>query len=209
MLTKCDFKMEKYACLITLSDDRPVLPGRMLRTIVANLERRYQVLEFSNVVGYREVDQMEDVVGVVELRTGFFQRLLGKHQLCVFQKPHPSFYDAQYVQLGEEEQAEFRERLPEGEELVVEDYTVSIPAHCFLAMTVDDDRMVIDILNHLKLRDFTAVREAVATLFEGVVSIFDETELLAEYIDAVVPDILSEGLDEWVNPPELVDSLNI
>ncbi len=209
MLTKCDFKMEKYACLITLPEDRPILPGRMLRAIVANLERRYQLLEFSSVVGYREVDTMEDVLGVVELHTGFFHRLFGKHRLCVFQKPHPSLYDPEYMTLTEEEMEEFRERLPQEEELVTEDFTVSIPSQFFLAMTIDDYKMVIDILNHLKLKDFTDVREAIATLFDGVVSVFDETELLAEYTDDMLPDLLAEGLEEWVNPPEQVERLDI
>jgi hypothetical protein len=209
MLNKCDVKMEQYACLITAPEDRDILPGRMLRLMVENLEKRFQLFEFSCVQGYRAVDEMEDVIGVVELQSGFFKRLFGKQEICVFQKLHPSFYEVDYVQLSEEEKDVFRSNLPEGEEFAEADYTVSIPSFFFMVITQDDSRKIMDVLNHLKLNSFDEARDAIATLCDASVSIFDEIEILAEYSDEHFPDILTDGLDDWVKPPETVEQLEI
>lgn len=209
MLNKCDFKMEKSACLITAPEDRDILPGRMLRTMAANLEKRFQLYEFSSVKGYKAVDEMEDVIGVVELQCGLLKKLFGKQEVCVFQKLHPSFYEEDYVQLSEEEKEAFQKNLPEGEEFVQSDYTVSIPPFFFIVATQDDSRKLMDVLNHLKLRDFSEIRDAVATLCEASISIFDEIEILVEYSHEELPKLLTEGLDEWVKPPEQVEFLEI
>jgi hypothetical protein len=209
MLNKCDFKMEKRACLITAPEDRDILPGRMLRIMAANLEKRFQLFEFSSVLGYKAVDEMEDVIGVVELQCGFFKRLFGKQEICVFQKIHPSFYEENYVQLSDEEKEAFKSNLPEGEEFAEADYTVSIPSFFFVAVTQDDSRKLMDVLNHLKLRDFAEVRDAVATLCEASISVFDEIEILTEYASNDLPTIMTEGMEEWVKPPELVEYLDI
>jgi hypothetical protein len=209
MQNKCDFKTERNACLITAPEDRDILPGRMLRQMVENLEKRFQLFEFSCVQGYRVVDEMEDVIGVVELQSGFFKRLMGKQDICVFQKLHPSFYEPEYVQLSEEEKEAFRENLPEGEEFNEADYTVSIPPFFFVAVTQDDSRKLMDVLNHLKLRDFSEARDAIATLCDASVSIFDEIEILAEYFDEGFPNLLSDGMEEWLNPSEAVEYLEV
>jgi hypothetical protein len=209
MQNKCDFKMEKGACLITAPEDRDILPGRMLRLLAANLEKRFQLYEFSLVQGYRAVDEMEDVIGVVELKCGFLQRMFGNQSICVFQKLHPSFYEEGYVQLSEDEKETFRQNLPEGEEFAEADYTVSIPSYFFVTVTQDDIRKITDVLNHLKLMSFSEVRDAVVTLCEATVSVFNEIEVLAEYNDENFPTILTEGLDEWVGPPEEVEYLDI
>jgi hypothetical protein len=209
MQNKCDFKMEQNACLITAPEDRDILPGKMLRNMVGNLEKRFQLFEFSCVQGYRAVDEMEDVIGVVELQCGFFKRLFGKRDICVFQKLHPSFYDEAYVQLTDEEKEAFQKNLPEGEEFFEADYTVSIPSFFFMAVTQDDSRKLMDVLNHLKLNGFNEARDAIATLCEASISIFDEIEILAEYFDKELPNILTDGLDEWLRPPEKVEFLEI
>jgi hypothetical protein len=209
MLTKCDFKMENGASLIIAPENRDILPGKMIRALVANLERRFQLFEYSSVIGYRSADEMDDVLGIVELHCGFFKRLMGKQELCVFQKLHPSLYDDEYVQLSEEEMEAFRENLDEGDDFTKADYTVSIPPYFFVAVTQDDSRKLIEILNHLKLKDFSQVRDAVANLCEASVSIFDEIELLTEYSSDEIPEFMSEGLDEWLKPPEHVESLDI
>lgn len=209
MQNKCDFRMEKGACLITAPEDRDVLPGRMLRLLAANLEKRFQLYEFSLVQGYRAVDEMEDVVGVVELKCGPFKRLFGNQDICVFQKLHPSFYEEDYVQLSDEEKEAFRQNLPEGDEFLEADYTVSIPSYFFLIVTQDDIRKVTDVLNHLKLSSFSEVRDAAASLCDATLSIFNEIEVLAEYYDADFPAYIAEGLEEWVGPPEEVEYLDI
>ena len=209
MLSKCDFKMENYACLITAPEDRDILPGRMLRAMIANLGRRYELLEFSCVTGYRAVDEMEDVVGVVEIESGFYKRLFGKQEICVFQKLHPSLYDEHYVQLTEDEIEAFQENMPQDEEFEESDYTVSIPPFYFIAVMLDDSKRIIDIINHIKPKDFSEVRDAVASLCEASISIFDEIEVLVEYADTEVPEMMVEGLDEWIEPPELVQYLDI
>lgn len=209
MLNKCDFKTEQSACLITAPEDRDILPGRMLRQMVESLEKRFQLYEFSCVQGYRAVDEMEDVIGVVELQCGFFRRLMGKQDICVFQKLHPSFYEPDFVQLTEEEAEVFRGNLPEGEEFVEADYTVSIPPFYYMVVTQDDSRKLMDVLNHLKLIDFAEVRDAVATLCDASISIFDEIEILAEYFDEEFPNIFTAGMDEWLKPPEAVEYLEI
>jgi hypothetical protein len=209
MQNKCDFKMERNACLITAPEDRDILPGRMLRLMVENLEKKFQLFEFSCVQGYRAVDEMEDVLGVVELQNGFFKRTFAKQDICVFQKLHPSFYEEDFILLTEEEKEDFSANLPEGEEFSEADYTVSVPPFFFAVATLDDSRKLMDVLNHLKLKDFTEVRDAIAMLCEASISIFDEVEILLEYSDEKLPLLLTEGLEEWVNSPETVEYLDI
>ncbi len=209
MQNKCDFKMEQNACLITAPENRDILPGRMLRHMAANLEKYYQLFEFSCVQGYRAVDEMEDVVGVIEMQCGFFKRLLGKQDICVFQKLHPSLYEEEYVQLSDEEKEAFKANLPEGEEFIEADYTVSIPSFYFLMVTSDDSRKLIDVLNHLKPRSFAEVRDAVATLCDASISVFDEVEILAEYGHEGFVSVLTEGMEEWLGEPEQVEFLDI
>ncbi len=209
MQNKCDYKVEQNACLITAPEDRDILPGRLMRQMAANLEKYYQLFEFSCVQGYKAVDEMEDVVGVIELQCGFFKRLMGRQDICVFQKLHPSFYEEDYVQLSDEEKEAFKANLPEGEEFAEADYTVSIPSFYFLMVTSDDSRKLIDVLNHLKPRSFGEVRDAVATLCDATISVFDEIEILAEYASDNFAGILTEGMDEWLNPPEQVEYLDI
>ena len=209
MLTKCDFKMENGACLIIAPENRDILPGKMIRAFVANLEKRFFLFEYSSVIGYKAAEEMEDVLGVVELQCGFFKRLMGKQELCVFQKLHPSLYDPDYVKLSEEELLAFKENLDEGDDFDQADYTVSIPSNFFIAVTQDDSRKLIEVLNHLKLKDFSQVHNAVATLCEASVSIFDEIELLTEYGSDEIPEFCTEGLEEWLKEPEHVQSLDI
>jgi hypothetical protein len=209
MMTKCDFKMENGASLIIAPENRVILPGRMIRMMVANLERRFQLMEYSSVIGYKAADEMEDVLGIIELRSGFFKRLMGKQELCVFQKLHPSLYDEEYVQLSEEEQEAFRENLEEGDDFIKADYSLSVPPYFFMAVSQDDSKKLIEVFNHLKLKDFAQVRDAVANLCDASISIFDEVELLAEYTSGDIPEIMTEGLDEWLMPPEHVDRLDI
>jgi hypothetical protein len=209
MQNKCDYRTELNACLITAPEDRDILPGRMLRQMVENLEKRFQVFEFSCVQGYHAVDEMEDVVGVVELQSGFLQRMMGKQEICVFQKLHPSFYEPDFVQLSDEEKEAFHSNLPEGEEFVEADYTVSIPPYYFMVVTQDDSRKVLDVLNHLKLVDFAEARDAIATLCDASVSVFDEIEILVEFADEKFPETLTDGMDEWLKPPEAVEFLEI
>lgn len=209
MLKKCDFKMENGASLIVAPENRDILPGRLIRALVANLEKRFFLFEYSSVIGYKAADEMEDVLGVVELQCGFFKRLMGKQELCVFQKLHPSLFDPDYVKLSDEELQAFKENLDEGDDFDTADYTVSIPSYFFVAVTQDDSKRLIDVLNHLKLKDFAQVRNAVANLCEASVSIFDEIELLTEYASEEIPELFSEGMDEWLSEPERVESLNI
>jgi hypothetical protein len=113
------------------------------------------------------------------------------------------------VQLSEDEIEAFKDNMPEDEEFEEADYTVSIPGYFFVAVMLDDSKKIIDVLNHLKPRDFSEVRDAVASLCEASISIFDELEILVEYADTDVPELMVEGLDEWIEPPELVDYLDI
>lgn len=209
MLNKCDFKVEQNACLITAPENMDILPGRMLRLIAANLEKHFQLFEFSSVEGNRAVDEMDDVIGIIELQSGFFKRLLGKQEICVFQKLHPSFYEEDYVQLSEDEKEAFKKNLPEDEEFAEADYTVSVPSYFFIVVTADDSRKLMDVLNHLKLRDLSEVRDAIATLCEATISIFDEIEVLVEYAAEDMPELIAEGLEEWLKPPEQVEYLDI
>jgi hypothetical protein len=201
--------MENGASLIIAPENRDILPGRMIRMMVANLERRFQLMEYSSVIGYKAADEMEDVLGIIELRSGFLKRLMGKQELCVFQKLHPSLYDEEYVQLSEEEQEAFRENLEEGDDFIKADYSLSVSPYFFMAVSQDDSKKLIEVFNHLKLKDFAQVRDAVANLCDASISIFDEVELLAEYTSGDIPEIMTEGLDEWLMPPEHVDRLDI
>lgn len=207
--SKCSFKIEKGACLVTAPEDHDILPGRMIRQMVANLEKHFQLYEYSMVEGDKTVDEMEDVVGVVELSSGTFAKLFGKRKYCVFQKLHPSLYDENFIELSGEEEESFSQNLPAGEEFVKADFTVSMPPYYYIVATRDESRKLMDVLNHLKLRDFNETRDAVARLCEASVTVFDEVELLAEYEDRDFPGALAAGLEEFLEAPRMVEHLDL
>lgn len=210
-MEKCTFQMEPGASLITAPASTDILPGRMLRAMMRNLERRFELYEYSVVKGYKEAENMGDVVAMVPLTGGIRGKapwISGGPNIVVFQRPHPSFYDPNYVTLEPEDEEEFRFRLQPGEPFIVEDYTVALPDELFISIT-EDIKMLERVLNHLKPKEFADVREAVSKLAIGNISIFEEAEMLMEYDESSVPFIMTDGLDEFVEPPEHVDKLDI
>ncbi|MDD3243868.1 MAG: hypothetical protein PHD32_09125 [Eubacteriales bacterium] len=207
-MDKCTFQMEPGACLITASPSTDVLPGRMLRGMVRNLERRFELYEYSLARSQKEADAMGNVEAVVPLSGGIKGKLSGGAGVVVFQRLHPSFYDPNYVTLEPEDEEEFRFRLQPGEPFIVEDYTVALPDELFIAVT-DDIKLLVRVMSHLKLTEFADAREAVSKLGVANLSVFEEAELLVEYDESAVPGILAGGLDEFLEPPEHVDRLDI
>jgi hypothetical protein len=197
---KCDFKVaaQEKSMVIAAPEGR-VLSGRMLRIMVANMETRYQVYEYSLVKGSRNAEEVEDLVGMVPL-SGVGQKYI------VFQRLHPSFYDENAIHLTPEEIDTFRGALEEDEEFVMADYTVSMPSDYFLLIT-DDIRKFITVATHLRLESLEAMQEAAVRLGEAAVSIYDEADMMIEYQDNTFPDVFINGLDGFLKPAVQVTTL--
>ena len=58
-----------------------ILPGRMIREMVRNLETRYELYEYSLIKSERQLEEMDDVVATVPLAGGGLQK--GKLVRCV------------------------------------------------------------------------------------------------------------------------------
>jgi len=187
MAYKCDVRISDHAIRIQSPQGR-IIPGRLIRSIVHNLETRYQLFEFSMIRGARMLDELEDVVDTIRLKRGF---------QCVVQKLHPSLYDEAAIQLTPEELDEFASTVPDDEQMVVADYTVSMPSEYFILVT-DDIRRFVNFANHLKLDGFPAMRECAARLGDAAISIFDETDMIIEYQDESLPNTLMQDLEPWL-----------
>ncbi len=206
MPVKCDFKVAGKTFLISAPRGLDMLPGRMVRRMIKNMEKQYQLSEYSLVKGGRAVDEMEDVIGNVLLKSGAGSWLFGTQPFAVFQRLHPSMYDADFIQLGDEETMDFQSRLPEGEPYNYEDFTLSMPSDYFIAVGINMKKL-IKVLDHLRLDTFDDVRDAVARLSIASITIYDEADMFVEYNEDSFPTILTDGIEDYLNAPEEVDEL--
>jgi len=206
MPVKSDFKVVGKRFLISAPRGLDLLPGRLVRKMVKSLERQYEICEYSLVKGHRAADAMEDVVGKVELQGGMGSWLFGTQPIVVFQKLHPSIYQPDFIQLSEDEIMDFQSRLPDEEPFIKEDFTLSMPADYYLAVS-NNMKKLIKILGHLKLDGFDAFQEAIRKLSTAAIVIYDEADMFVEYNDDAFPAHLTEDVEEWLNAPEEVDEL--
>lgn len=198
MAYQCDIRISDHAIRIQAPKGR-IIPGRLVRSIVHNLETRYQIYEFSMIRGARMMQELQDVVDVIQLKKGY---------QVVMQKLHPSLYDETAIRLSQEELEDFAATVPDDETMVVADYTVSMPAEYFLLVT-DNIQRFVTFANHLKLDGFPAMRECAARLGDAAISIFDEEDMIIEYQDENLPDILMQDLEPWLRTPLRVKSLDL
>ncbi len=198
MAYQCDIRISDHAIRIQSPQGR-IIPGRLIRSIVHNLEVQYQLYEFSMIRGAKQLQELEDVVDVVNLKRGY---------QCVIQKLHPSLYDESVIRLTAEELDEFAATVPSDEQMVVADYTVSMPAEYFILVT-DNIQRFVTFANHLKLDGFPAMRECAARLGDAAISIFDEDDMIIEYQDEKLPDILMQDLEPWLKTPLHVKDLDL
>jgi len=198
MAYQCDIRISDHAIRIQSPQGR-IIPGRLVRSIVHNLEVQYQLYEFSMIRGAKQLQELEDVVDVVNLKRGY---------QCVIQKLHPSLYDESIIRLTADELDEFAATVPSDEQMVVADYTVSMPAEYFILVT-DNIQRFVAFANHLKLDGFPAMRECAARLGDAAISIFDENDMIIEYQDEKLPDILMQDLDPWLKTPLHVKDLDL
>jgi len=198
MAYQCDIRISDQAIRIQSPQGR-IIPGRLIRSIVHNLEVKYQLYEFSLIRNAKELQELEDVVDVVNLKRG---------SKCVIQKLHPSLYDESVIRLTAEELDEFAATVPSDEQMVVADYTVSMPAEYFILVT-DNIQCFVAFANHLKLDGFPAMRECAARLGDAAITIFDENDMIIEYQDENLPDILMQDLDPWLKTPLHVKDLDL
>ncbi|MGI5877919.1 MAG: hypothetical protein ACOX7W_04860 [Christensenellales bacterium] len=208
MSVKCEYKICENTILLSAPQGLNILPGRMIRMMIANIETKYQVYEYSEVRGMKNAEAMEDVVGIAPLSGAVPGWLSGGQKLVVFQKPHPSLYNANFIKLTDEEVESFREALPPGEEFIEADYTVSMPPDFFMLVT-KDIRKFIDVITHLKLSSFPAVREAAARLGVAAITIYDEADMMVEINEPGFRELLLTDVDRLLGPPQTVDSLDI
>jgi len=197
MATRCDVKISAQERMIEIEApaDR-ILPGRMIRTIVHNLETKYELYEYCLVRSERQAEEMDDVVATVPL----YNASLNKGRAVVIQRLHNSLYDPTYITLEPEQMEEFAQILEPGEELVEEDYTVAMPNDYFVLVT-DDIKKFTTVATHLKLQDFDRMRECAARLGAANITIQDEALMTVEYDEEKFPDLMMRGCEEFLRTP--------
>lgn len=206
-MIRCEYKYSGNAFAISAPHGVDVLPGRMIRKIIDNLEKKYSLCEFSMVKGRRAAEQKEDVIADVFLKSGTGAFLFNSQPVVVMQKLHPSMYDPDFVQLSDEETMEFQKRLPDDEGFNYEDFTISMPADYFIAVS-DNIKSLAKVLDHLRLEDFDAFRKAISKLCIASITIYDEADMFVEYNEKTFPTTFTEGIEEYLYPPEHVEELN-
>lgn len=210
MPIKCDYKSADNVFCISAPRGLDVMPGRMLRQIIKNLSSKYEICEFSFVKGKRAADEKEDVITDVYLSSSRTSFLFGSQSIVVFQSVHPSLLDPQFIQLTPDEIMEFKGRLTDigaDEEYNTNDYSVAMPSDYFLVIT-DNVRKLARVLEHLRLDNFQDFRNTISRLAPAAISIYDEADMFVTYTDKTIPALLTEGIEEWLNPLEKVTHLD-
>lgn len=210
MPIKCDYKFAENIFCISAPRGLDVLPGRMLRKIIKNLESKYEICEFSFVKGRRAAEEKEDVISDVYLSTNKAAYLLGSQPIIIFQTIHPSLLDEQFIQLTDEEILEFKGRLADigqDEEYNTNDYSVAMPSDYFLVIT-KDARKLAKVLEHLRLETFQDFRHALSRLAVASISIYDEADMFVTYTEKTIPALFTEDIENWLSPPEKVNHLD-
>ena len=197
MATRCDFQISTQEHKLRIeSPQERILPGRMIREMVRNLETRYELYEYSMIKSERQLDEMEDVVATIPLAGSGLQ----KGKMVVIQRLHNSLYDPEYIKLEPEQLDEFAQTMEPGEELNVADYTVALPKDYYVMVT-DDLKKFVMVATHLKLTDMNKMVECVVRLGSASITIQDEVIMDVDYEDESFPDLLTRGCEEFLRTP--------
>lgn len=197
MATRCDYSISTQERKLEIeSPEGRILPGRMIREMVRNLETRYELYEYSMVKSDRQVEEMDDVVGTIPL-SGFG---LQKGKKIVIQRMHPSLYDPTYEKLDPDQIDEFAQNLEPGEELDPADYTVAIPADYYVMVT-DDLKTFTKVASHLKLASLEQMVECVSRLCCAGIIVQDEHLMMVDYEDENFPDLMTRGCEAYLRAP--------
>ena len=207
MPIKCDYKISGNAIQISAPRGLDLLPGRMIRKIIKNIEAKYQICEFCQVRGHKEADSMEDVIGSIQLKGGMGAWLFGATPIAVFQRMHTSMYDPDFIRLDDDEIMNFQKRLPEDEPFNYEDFTVIMPADYFL-MIAPSLTKLIEVISHLRPDTFDDVRRAISKIAIASITIYDEADMYIEFADEKFPMFATEGVEGWLNEPQEVEYLD-
>ncbi len=197
MATRCDYRISTQEHILEIeAPQERILPGRMIREMVRNLETRYELYEYSLIKSERQLEEMDDVVATVPLAGGGLQ----KGKLVVIQRLHTSLYDPSFVRLEPEQMDEFAQTLEPGEELNPDDYTVALPADYYV-MVIDDLKKFVMVATHLKLTGMDKMVECVSRLCCAGISIQDEALMTVEYENEDFPELLTKGCEEFLRAP--------
>ena len=199
---KCQFNIsEKEKALSIVAPDDRIIPGRLLREMVANIETRYQIYEFFYAASRQEAEEAIDVVGMVPL-AGLTQRFV------VFTKLDASFMEDNLIHPTPEEEDDYRSKLDPDEDYVQADYTVFLPPEMNILVT-DDIKRFITVAGHLKLRTYEDMLDASERLGEASISIFDKAEMTVIYNDDDFVEVMcrNDTLHEWLYDPIYVPSI--
>ncbi len=207
MAIKSDYNISGKAMQISAPRGLDMLPGRMIRKMVKNLESKYQICEYSEVKGRKQADMMDDVIGMIFLKGGLGSWLFGSAPIAVFQRIHTSLYDPDFIRLEDDETMDFQKRLPEDEPFNYEDFTLSMPTDYFILVASSTNKL-IEVLSHLRPDTFDDVRDAIARIADASITIYDEADIYIQYSDNNFPAVMTKGLEEWLNPPKEVDHLD-
>ncbi len=207
MAIKCDYKVSGNAIQISAPRGLDLLPGRLIRKVIKNIEAKYQICEFSQVKGRKEAESLDDVISSISLKGGMGAWLFGTTPIAVFQRLHTSLYDPDFIRLDDDETMDFQHRLPEDEPFNYEDFTVSMPADYYIMIAPSSSKL-IEVISHLRPDGFDDVRKAVSKIATASITIYDEADMYIEFADAKFPLIFTEGLDEWLNEPQEVEYLD-
>ncbi|MGI6315987.1 MAG: hypothetical protein ACOX17_04830 [Christensenellales bacterium] len=210
MALRCEIKIAPEALRIVAPEGR-LLPGRMLRRIVQNLEQHYQVFEYTFCKNNKELNSLGENVGVVPLYgkgiSGLFPFLTGQKSVA-FLGLDASFYDPKAYHISEQALTEFRATIPEGEMMYEEDFTVYMPAD-FTAIVTNDLYRFVQVAGHIKLRTREEMQNCVARLSVAGITVYDEVEMIVDYNDPAIPEIIINGNEEFLSTPLHVTSLEI
>ena len=204
---QCMYQVAGKSLKISIPEERSMLPGRLLRSMIANIETKYKVFEYFLVQNEKELDAAEDVIEAVPLWPSLIDKATFRRPMVAFRTLDRSFYVPQLNRLSKEQLFYYKRELGPDEELVEEDYSLVMPPDLFILAT-DNLKKFTTVASHLKLRNFGEMQAMAAKLGDASIAIYDQADMYIEYDHDSFPALITFELEEWLLPPQMVSSLD-
>lgn len=172
------------------------LPAGLIRTVLSNLRRHYDIYECFLGKGDPEDIEGSDDQPCVKFKGSFISNLLGRTPYAMFTPVPEAFFDANAVQLTPEEIEDLLSEIPEEDKDNISDYTIDIEGDMFLLVTKNLEGF-LEVVKKFGYKNHQSFLDAVPYLSDALISIHDTVELEIDYSDESIAAVALEGTPEY------------
>lgn len=172
------------------------LPVKLIRKIIQNVMREYELYECSITYGKRGLKQYNDIQGIIKLKTNLLIRLVFGNKYIVFEQLHPSLYDESYIKLTADHIDKLKVDLEEGEELDIDYYTLYIDQHAWMIAT-KDLKELLNKIKHIKSMNIKQFNNLILNYVAASIEVNDDVEIVINYKNDKVINVSLENTEEY------------